>query len=89
MENINRQYEFQSKTNFAKDYNLKLLNVLTISINNEELKKIINDINIKRNFISEKENEIKTIQYNVENLHNQYGLIPCTTCNCSGYIQQG
>ena len=89
MENINRQYEFQSKTNFAKDYNLKLLNVLTISIHLEELKKIIDDITIKRNFIVEKENEIKQKVYNVENLHNQYGLIPCTTCKCSGYIQQG
>ena len=89
MENINRQYEFQSKTNFAKDYNLKLLNVLTISIHLEELKKIMDDITIKRNSIVEKENEIKQKVYNVENLHNQYGLIPCTTCNCSGYIQQG
>ena len=89
MENINRQYEFQSKTNFAKDYNLKLLNVLTISIHLEELKKIRDDISIKRNSIVEKENEIKQKVYNLENLHNQYGLIPCTTCNCSGYIRQG
>ena len=71
------------------DYNLKLLNVLTISIHLEELKKIMDDITIKRNSIVEKENEIKQKVYNVENLHNQYGLIPCTTCNCSGYIQQG
>ena len=55
----------------------------------EELKKIMDDITIKRNSIVEKENEIKQKVYNVENLHNQYGLIPCTTCNCSGYIQQG
>jgi hypothetical protein len=49
----------------------------------------MDDITIKRNSIVEKENEIKQKVYNVENLHNQYGLIPCTTCNCSGYIQQG
>ena len=43
----------------------------------------------KNLLIERQKEEINHKIYNLENLHNLFGLIPCNTCACSGYIIQG
>ena len=89
LENIDRQIQFQNNTTVARDYNLKLLEVLKISITIEEIKKFNEDLQNKNLLIERQKEEINHKIYNLENLHNLFGLIPCNTCACSGYIIQG